>query len=256
MKKVLIQIGIFFLFWCATVYADTIIIASDNWCPINCEAGSDQEGFMVDIAKKVFTKASHTVEYRNIPWNRTLQWVRAGKIHGAIGPYIEDCPDFIFPKNELAMIGFGIFVKKENIWTYSGVSSLERISIGVIADYSYGNEIDTYIKKNKKNSERIKVMHGETPLKNNIRMLLAGRFDAVVATGSVFWYTAHRLKVSDQLKSAGVVTKPEKAYIAFSPALPTSKEYAKILSNGVAELRKSGELEKILNKYGLTDWKK
>lgn len=43
-------------------------------------------------------------------------------------------------------------------------------------------------------------------------------------------------------------------YIAFSPAISQSKEYARILSEGVDTLRKSGELKTILKKYGLDDW--
>ena len=45
-------------------------------------------------------------------------------------------------------------------------------------------------------------------------------------------------------------------YIAFSPQLPKAKEYARILSEGMNELRASGELQAILSQYGLTDWRK
>ncbi len=99
-------------------------------------------------------------------------------------------------------------------------------------------------------------MYGMNPLEKNIKMLLSGRIDAVIATEPVFWYFANRMDIKDQIKVSGVAVKPEKAYIAFSPVIPQSKEYAKILSNGVAKLRKSGELEQILIKYGLEDWKK
>ncbi|MBF0120992.1 MAG: transporter substrate-binding domain-containing protein [Desulfobacterales bacterium] len=258
MKNAIIFIimNIFFLLFVFPLYADTIIIASDNWCPISCEPNSDQEGFMVDIAKIVFKKEGHKVEYKNIPWNRTLEMARKGIINGVIGVYIEDCPDFIFPKNELAMIGFNIFVQKGNSWTYNGISSLEEINLAIIADYSYGNEVDSYIKKNKNKSSRLQIMYGDAPFKQNIMKLLMGRVDALIETDAVFWYTANKLKVTNQLKTAGVVTKPKESYIAFSPALPTSKVYAEILSNEIIKLRKSGELEKILIKYGLTDWKK
>ena len=211
---------------------------------------------MVDIAKSIFSKVGHTIVYKIKPWKRTIIEVRKGKINGAIGPYIEDCPDFIFPKNELAKIGFNIFVKKDNPWVYNGVSSLEGIRLGVVSGYSYGEKIDSYIAKNKKNSSKIHTNYGNTPLRHNIKKLLAGNsIDAVIATKSVFLYTANKLNVKDQVKSAGIVTKSKEAYIAFSPVLKSSKEYAQILSNGMVELRESGELEKILNKYGLTDWK-
>ncbi len=238
------------------VYGDKIVISSDIWCPVNCKAGSGQEGFMVDIARTVFEKAGHEVEYRNIPWNRTVVWVREGSINGAIGPYFDDCPDFVFPENEQAMISFEMFVKKQNPWIYKGVSSLAKVRLGIIAEYSYGKELDAHLEKGKFSKAMVQTNFGKTPLRNNILKLMEGRLDAVVATGPVFWYTANKLKVVDQLKSAGFVTRPQKAYVAFSPALPASKTYARILSDGMEQLRKTGELEKILSRYSLTDWRK
>lgn len=64
------------------------------------------------------------------------------------------------------------------------------------------------------------------------------------------------LLTAQYIQAKGVAVKPEKACIAFSPALPQSEKYAEILSAGIAELRKSGELKQILSKYGLEDWKK
>jgi len=40
-------------------------------------------------------------------------------------------------------------------------------------------------------------------------------------------------------------------YIAFSPKNPNSKKYAKILSDGMLEIKRSGELQKILDKYSI-----
>jgi len=37
---------------------------------------------------------------------------------------------------------------------------------------------------------------------------------------------------------------------------PLNKAIAKMLSNGIIDLRKSGELKKILDRYGVKDWKK
>ncbi|MDE1464277.1 substrate-binding periplasmic protein [Spartinivicinus poritis] len=244
------------LLYCFQASADKIILASDYWCPINCEPNSNQEGFMIDIARRVFTEQGHQIEYQLMPWNRTLSMVRSGKIHGAVGPYIDDCPDFIFPKNELAMIGFSVYVKKDSSWLYNNISSLEEIRLGVAANYAYGQELDLYIEKHKTDRKRLQINYGNLPVESNIRMLLSDRVDAVVATQLVFLHIVNKLNVSNQLKSAGTINKPKKAYIAFSPALQSSDEYAKILSDGVAELRKSGELTEILSKYGLTDWKK
>ncbi len=235
------------------ILADTIIIAADSWCPINCEPGSKKPGFMIEIAQSVFADAGHEIIYEKIPWARTLLMVRNGVINGAVGPYINDAPDFIFPDEELAMVGLNMFVTKDNNWTYKGVSSLNDITLGVVKGYSYLEELDDYIKKNR--NRKIFFAHGNDPLKKNIQLLLKGRIDAVIATDIVFWHVATQIGVQNKLKSAGIAGKPNKSYIAFSPTLPKSKQYATTLSNGITKLRKTGEMARILKKYGLTDWK-
>jgi len=48
----------------------------------------------------------------------------------------------------------------------------------------------------------------------------------------------------------------EEVYIAFSPAISSSKKYAAILDEGIKRLRKEGRLAEILGKYNLEDWVK
>ncbi len=86
-------------------------------------------------------------------------------------------------------------------------------------------------------------------------MLKKGRVDVLVEADPVFWYTAKMIDESETFTVAGRASESMKSYIAFSPALDTSKEYARQLSEGIQMLRENGELEAILEKYGLTDWK-
>lgn len=48
---------------------------------------------------------------------------------------------------------------------------------------------------------------------------------------------------------------PTENFIAFSPVNPKSREYAAILDRGMAEMRASGRLRQILQRYGVKDWK-
>ena len=239
----------------AWVSADKIVLAADQWCPINCDSGSDREGYMVDVARAIFERHGHELEYRVIPWNRSIQMAREGKINGVIGPYVEDCPDFIFPENELGMIGFSLFVHQDSSWRYDGISSLDGIKLAVAADYSYGALLDRYVEEHKNNKHRIQFNYGESPVENNIRMLLSKRVDAVIAAEPVFLHLVNRLGYHNTFVFAGVGNEPKKSYIAFSPELDSSESYAALLSDGMANLRASGELERILAGYGLSDWK-
>ncbi|MBF0119123.1 MAG: transporter substrate-binding domain-containing protein [Desulfobacterales bacterium] len=255
MKKIAIIAIIGLILISGKAKGEQITLASDIWCPFNCAPDSSEQGYMVEIAKTVFKKSGHDVKYILMPFARAIKESREGKVTALIGVYKEDVPDFIFPKNELGMLGFSIFTTKENNWVYNGISSLEKVSLGVIRDYTYNSELVDYINKNASNSKKIQVIHGENPVDINIKKLLAGRLDATIETEQVFLYNAMKLGVIDKIKSSGVAVEPKEAYIAFSPTVKESKVYAEILSNGIDELRKSGELSKILNKYGLKDWR-
>lgn len=259
-KQIIILLTIsLFLFGAAAADAadaNRIIIAADNWCPFNCTPDSQKPGYMVEVAKEIFEQKGYTLEYQILPWARALSHARKGIIHGVIGPYIEDAPDFVFPEQELAMIGFSIFVEKNTDWVYDGIQSLSLISLGVINDYAYNDKIDNYILENMGEFNKIQISSGEVPLKRNIKKVLAGRMDALLESPPVFLYTAAEMGVKDQLKSAGQVVAPKKAYIGFSPRIPNAKKYAAWLSQGIEEMRKSGRLDEILGRYNLKDWRR
>lgn len=62
------------------------------------------------------------------------------------------------------------------------------------------------------------------------------------------------LNLSGELVSAGTLTSSTPMYIACSPVKDISKQLVKWVDEGTRKLRKSGELAKIMAKYGLKDW--
>lgn len=247
---------IVFCFSSSNATADNIVIAADAWCPYNCEPGTAKPGYMVEIAQKAFASHGHTVRYQIIPWERAVQEGRSGKLTGIIGAYKDDAPDFIYPNSELAMVVEAFYVLNEKDWEYKDLSSLDDISLGAIKGYAYGlTELNTYIEKNANNIKKVQLAFGDTALETNIKKILGGRIDAIVSSQAVFLYKTNQMNVKDKFKMVGKVGTANKAYIAFSPTNPKSKQYAQILSDYVDSLRSSGELKTILKKYGLEDWK-
>ena len=128
------------------------------------------------------------------------------------------------------------------------------IQLAAINGYDYGDELRGYIQES--GSASVTLLGGDQyPLRRGIRMLSLRRVDALVEADPVFWYNANLLGNADQFKVAGRASESMKSYIAFSPSLPQSEDYARILSEGIASMRASGELDEILAKYGLKDWR-
>lgn len=243
------------------VYAEdaqeTITIVADTWCPYNCNPSSPHRGFMVDIAAQAFAKHNIKVEYSIVPWTQAINETRKGKYSAIIGAAVGDAPDFIFPSISQGFVQNYFYVKKGNGWRYDGVKSLNTVILGAIADYSYNDELDGYIKKYKLDPDRISMMSGDDAIGINLSKLTRGRIGATLEGKYVMEYYLSLHNMKGLFEEAGALppSKNDNLYIAFSPKdKALASKYAAILSKETANMRTSGELVKILNIYGLSDW--
>ena len=234
-------------------HANTVTIRADEWYPINGVPGAKNPGYMIELAQIILAKHGHTVEYRSMPWERSLLEVRRGSFDCVVGAYKEDAPDFVFPDNAWGSIESTFYVKNDNTWKYTGIDSVKNIVIGAIGGYAYSEEFDAYIKQNKGN-RNVQVINANNALEQNIKKLLLGRIGAIIESHLVMEAKLKSMNATDKVKSAGILVKAENMYIACSPAKSTSKEYVKLFSEGIKELRATGKLKEILDKYGLKDW--
>lgn len=84
------------LFFPCAVQADTIRIKADEWCPFNCLPDTDSKGYMIELAEKIFEKAGHRIKYEVMPWSRSIDHARKGKIEAIAGATKGEVPTFIF----------------------------------------------------------------------------------------------------------------------------------------------------------------
>ena len=253
-RSLLVLSAVLFLSYPA-IAAEKIVLVADPWPPFNMESNVDQEGYIVDVARAVFEAAGYKVAYETVPWKRAIEGTRSGKYTGAIGASKTDAKGFVFPEEELARNLLTFYVRQDSQWRFEGPASLETVSIGVAAGYDYRRWLNDYIQDHRKNEARVQVVSSHTPLKQNLKKLLLGRVDVVVDTEAAVRYTAKTLGILDKIKPAGYGVEPAFIYIAFSPALEESPKLARQLSAGIVELRRSGQLKVILDRYGLVDWK-
>lgn len=236
-----------------SAFADTISFRSDYWCPYICQPDSDKPGYMVEIAKTVFEKHGHKVQVRLSSWVSAIKDTRSNKVQGLMGCSVVDAPDFIYPKKSLGVMKNAYFVPRESNWLYKGRPSLQGMKIGVINGYTYGDSVDSLIRA--RNRSFIP-FSGDRPLEQLIHATHLKQLDGFIENPVVLQYTSAAAKLTlNKLKIVGWVENHDPAlYISFSPNNPKSAEYAQILSEGVEELRRSGELQRILARYNLKDW--
>lgn len=237
-------------------FAETIKLRADMWLPYNGDPNSPHPGYVIEIVREVFSKSEHTIDYQIEPWSRAVTDATEGRIDGIVGAARGDAPTFIFPEESVGVTRNTFFVKSGSSWKYTGVESLRSVKLGYILDYSYGDTLDKFIAENKTQLKNLQGVGGDTALEQNIEKLNRGRIDAIVSSPEVLLATLETLKIApDQFVNAGETPEVDPLYVAFSPKSPNGVKYGEILSKGILELRKSGKLKQILDKYKISDWK-
>lgn len=250
-----VLIACFLLLLPAFAWSETVTLVADEWPPYNGVPNSSEEGCLVDIARAVFEPEGIQVTYLLMPWRRAVESTRTGDYNGLIGASKTDAPDFIFPVEELSRNVLAFYVRTESNWQFRQRSDIRDVALGVIAGYDYRRWLLDYIEAHRDEARRVQVMTGTQPLQRNIQKLLSDRIGAIVDNEAVILDVARRMGIGDRIKLAGYGTEIAFIYIAFSPNHPESRRYAKLLSEGIVSLRKSGRLDKIFSRYGLQDWK-
>jgi polar amino acid transport system substrate-binding protein len=210
-----------------------------------------KKGYMVDVARAIFERKGHNIDYQVDTWSNSLKSVRDGKATGIIAANVYDAPDFVFPKNSLGYSKDCFFVKPKDKWEYKDANSLAARKLGVVSDYAYSRTVNQFLKE--KQDGHVAAV-GENALELLSLYMIEDKIDTIVENPIVFnYFMDHNLKET-HYEEAGCAESSE-LYIAFSPKNPRAKEFAQILSDGLDELRKDGTLEKIIKKYDLKEWK-
>lgn len=235
-------------------FADTIRLRADEWCPYNCAPGSEMPGYGVEVMREVFAQAGHTVDYGLLTWSRSIEDARGGRHDAIIGAIPAEAPGFVFPEEPIGASGEGYAVRRGTDFRYTGPGSLAGKVLGSVSGYAYGGDIGAYVEAHKGDRSKVQLTSGDDALAQSLKKLVAGRLDVVIDDANVLAHVIADLGLCERVVIADKGT-PAKIYVAFSPACPKAKEYAALLSEGVARLRSSGRLAEILSRYDVRDWR-
>jgi polar amino acid transport system substrate-binding protein len=232
--------------------ADEIAITADQWCPYNCEPGSDSPGYVVELAKRIYEKAGHTINYVNNPWKRALKMGARGKVNGVIAVSFQpETEQMVLPEEPLTIYEIKAVTTADNDWSYEGVDSIGDRTAAVIADYNYG---DDFMEWQQANDGQQIVTQGDGALERNLKMVTSGRADFAIDGANVLRYSISQLGIQDDVKFAGTIGESVPLYLGFSKKAGNAEEYARLWTEGIRGMRESGELQEVLDKYGVSDW--
>lgn len=230
--------------------AETLVMAADVWCPYNCGEKDDKPGYLVEIGQLAFARPGRQVVYKVVPWTRALADTREGKIPMAIGAVGGDNSGNLLNRVSLGRDVTVLGTHQDNPFRFEGVDSLRTIIVGVINEYSYDKEgpIDQYINAKEPNSQVV-VLHRENALGLLIRMLEGKRIDGLLENPSVLAYNIRGTSLDGKLRMQPV-SKGDDIFFAFTPNA-NGKKLAEEFDHRLLELDRAGEIEKIMQRYGL-----
>lgn len=232
--------------------AQQITITADQWCPYNCEPGSDAPGYVVEIAERIYEAEGYTINYTNMPWSRALAAGAAGDVHGVIAVSFQpETEEMVLPEEPLTVYEIHAVTRADDTWNYEGVDSLEGKTPAVVFGYNYGDEFTEW---QEANEDKLVVNRGDGALEQNFRMVQRGRADFAIDGLNVLRYSLNEAGMTDDFRFAGVIGEAVPLYLGFSKKAGDADKLARMWTDGVREMRGNGELETILSKYGVGDW--
>jgi len=233
---------------CSPLQARQVVLATTAWEPY-IGPNLPGQGYVAEVAREALARSGHSLRLVFLPWARAVQMAKSGKADGYLPEYEaqELRKHFLFSAPfPGGPVGF-FKLRDRTAIRWRGLDSLKPYRIGVVRGYVNTAEFDarTDLRKQYVNSDE-----------TNLRMLLAGRIDLMVADEYVGYALARN--ISRQAAARIEFLLPpleEKALFACFPAhLPGSGDLLKDFNLGLEQLEKDGTLRKLRARHGLRSY--
>lgn len=229
----------------APLEAREVVLATTPWEPY---IGPDlpRQGYVAEVAREALAQAGHTLRLEFMPWGRVLYKAEHGEVDGYLPEYPSEelKRTFLFsdpfPGGPLGF--FKLRANKDISWC--GLDSLRPYRIGVVRGYVNEPAFDarTDLKREYAKDDEA-----------NLRMLLAGRVDLIVADLHVGRHYARRISRQAQGRIEFLLPPLETKHLhaCFPVKRPGSLRLAQEFNRGLDRLRRTGRLELLRARHNL-----
>jgi polar amino acid transport system substrate-binding protein len=239
----------------SALQAETLRFATIDYCPFTCSPAKEKgkEGFMTDILREALEPAGYTLEITTLPYVRAVKSVQDGAYDGIVVVGKDYAPDLIYPDQPTVSQRTVFLVNAGTKWEYTGVDSLPQVRVGIVRGYHYvDDDLIAYLAREQQNETLVHVMHGDNTTGRGLQLLLSKRVTTFLEGEYSAIYELEKLGIRDQVVIAGHTRKAFEDYTGFSPHNPDAARYARILSDSLKELNRTGRIHEILLRYGIT----
>lgn len=235
----------------------TLTFAADVWCPYTCLGSSNLPGYMVEALELALSNEGYYLDYQVMPWSRALAESKAGRILGVIGTSRTSDQDILVGEIPLGVDISGLVALQS--LSIEGANNQEfdwldpfHMAVIQLDHYDLSIPFERYLQNRMGNPDIFTVtLSGDNPIEQMIGMLLSGRVDVISENIFTLQYALKRHPKREQIK---ILTRTLEVplYIGVTNDANGAK-YLGLIEKQLEKLRTSMELQKIMNKYGVSE---
>ncbi|MFT5636002.1 MAG: polar amino acid transport system substrate-binding protein [Cognaticolwellia sp.] len=247
MKKFLLLICLMVNF---TSYAKNFYVGWELWFPYQYR-NSQQElvGLDFEIFNTIFAKVGYTAEYTELPWKRHLHYIKTGEMDVAMGASLSE------ERQRYAMFSEAYRQETVNLFVRNGQAN--NIKLGVLSDltnsnymigiesgYYYGDEYQKLMKTAEFQEHILEVVD----IEENVTLLLAGHIDGFLVDPATIRAFSDKYKMAGEFEKHALSIYQADIHIIFSKK-SVKPGVVTVINKAIGDLKKSGKLDKIINKW-------
>ena len=193
-------------------------------------------GFNIDLIRAVFAKTDLELQFLPLPWEEALRALQEGRVDAVGGmKYDAERAHYFDFSEEYLISSLAIFVARDNSIIVE-LSDLENRRIAVQKD-------DIAYQKLK---NRVLELTATVTQEEAIKLLLAGKVDAVVGNRMAGQYIVQRLGAMERVKSVGGFINPERYGFAVRRG---NEELLAKFNEGLRKVKTDGTFDQIYFKW-------
>jgi polar amino acid transport system substrate-binding protein len=236
-------------------------VALDDYCPYYCKTNipgeerlADPPGFVIEILQHAFGSGANDINYHFLPWKRSVLEVTQGRLDAIAMISQEEAPELLYPSIEQGRSQGCFYAQHNSPWRYTGAASLAQVRLTLISGYLFGEPLNSYLQQPHED-QQVEYVSGNKALLRIFQMIALGRTQATAEDSMVATYLLQTSELKQRIGNVGCYPSHLDFYVGFAPHSPDSSARAKKLAETMIALRSTGELKKILARYGLSDWR-
>lgn len=225
-------------------------IGVESVCPYICEKNNQWTGYIADLILEYAKKENIKIKFKTIPVNRHVLSIENKQVDTVVTQLnlVRFHPRIQSIGKPIGVAYAGLMAKKETKYTVvASADDIKSFRIGM------GPQSSSYLSE-EMNQKDFRVTHivGNDSASRLLKMLDVGRVDYIVDDFSILKslnYDSKKYRITP-----ASITGFNSISFASLMGHPTANQFANEISDWIEDKRKDESLQKILNKYGISDW--